>query len=78
EGLPSATLRLEGSDLGQGTDEVIPVKSNQLRNVRVFVTMPRKAISADSTEFSFKVTGVDTKDTSSHVTQFAAPGDIGN
>ena len=73
-GLPAATLRLEGSDLGQGEGEEIAVKANQLRNVRVFVTMHKDAIKSAATDFTIKVSAIGSDDTVTHRARFEAPG----
>jgi cytochrome c oxidase accessory protein FixG len=72
QGLPNAVLRLEGSDLGQGSDEIIDVKANQLRNVRAFVTLAKDKVGAKTTDFSFKVSDKGGTDIVTHTVRFEA------
>ena len=77
DGLDGATLKLEGSDLGQGANGTLDVKANQLRNVRAFVTLPKDAIAAKTTDYAFKVVDTSSADTVSANVRFEAPSGTG-
>ena len=77
DGLNGATLKLEGSDLGQTGDDILDVKANQLRNVRAFVTLPKDAIAAKTSDFAFKITDSASADTVTANVRFEAPSGTG-
>jgi len=77
DGLAGATLKLEGSDLGQGTNGTLDVKANQLRNVRAFVTLPKDAIATKTTDYAFKVVDTTSADTVTANVRFEAPSGTG-
>ena len=77
DGLDGATLRLEGGDLGQGSNGTLDVRANQLRNVRAFVTLPKDAIAAETTDFAFQVVDTTSADTVTANVRFEAPAGTG-
>ncbi len=77
DGLPGATLKLEGGDLGPGTDHTVDVKANQLRNVRAFVTLPDDAVAAESSDYTIRIVDTASADAVTAKVRFEAPSGTG-
>ncbi|MCI5076365.1 cytochrome c oxidase accessory protein CcoG [Oricola sp.] len=53
EGLPGATMSINGLDQPDGTSFAIPVEPDKLRSLRVFVSQPRQFTEDGATNFNF-------------------------
>ncbi|MEM7462687.1 MAG: cytochrome c oxidase accessory protein CcoG [Pseudomonadota bacterium] len=77
-GLPGANAKLSGSDEDLGTSFDVDVEPDQLRNVKVFISVPRENLSTQRTDFEIMVTEVGGEETTTEAVRFEAPEDIGN
>lgn len=71
--LEGASIRLAGKSEELGTQFVLPVAADQLRAVKIFVTLPRNRIAAQTTPFEFVVEEIGGKERVQKTANFEAP-----
>ena len=74
DGLPEATMRITGVTDGPGRLFAIQVEPDRTLALKVFVTLPKGAISADATDFRFIAEDRASHETDTHPAVFNTPG----
>ena len=75
EGLPDASMSIAGSSQNLGQSFEIEVPSDKILATKVFVRMPREAITATRSDFRFVVTEIDGKEKAAYDARFEAPAE---
>ncbi|MGE3873944.1 MAG: cytochrome c oxidase accessory protein CcoG [Parvibaculaceae bacterium] len=78
EGMPEATMTLAGSEQGPSRSFDIDVEADKLRSVKVYLTMPKRALEQEAVGFSFVLTGKEDSESSEHPAIFHGPSKGGN
>ena len=73
DGLSGASAHFAGSDEDLGTVFEVPVEPDKLRALKVFVTVPRNALSGPRTDFTFRVSEIGGEESASVGARFEGP-----
>ena len=73
EGLPGAAMTVAGDDAVPAKKLIVSVKPDQLRNLKVFVRVPRREIRASRQSFNFVAKEIGGTETATYSARFESP-----